>query len=310
MASTAELTIEGRKVPVSNLGKVLYPKTGFTKGDVIDYYVNISPVLLPHLKGRALTLKRYPNGVDGMFFYEKSCPKHRPPWVSTQDVWSEGRNDNIPYCTVEDLPTLVWLANLADLELHTFMALAKAPLRPTTMVFDLDPGAPATIAECCVVALRLRAALRDVGLESFPKTSGSKGLQLYVPLNTPATFDATKGFAHRLAEAQEKDDPKLVVSKMQKNLRDGKVLIDWSQNDDHKTTVCVYSLRAKEQPAVSTPLAWDEVESCAKSKKPGELVFDTKAALRRAESHGDLFAPVLKLKQRLPKSAASGSALV
>ena len=288
---------------MSNLDKVLYPATGFTKGDVINYYVQVSPVLLPHLKGRALTLKRYPNGVDKPFFYEKTCPSHRPAWVKTQGVWSEGRNDSIDYCTVDDLPTLVWLANLADLELHTFLARAKKPQLPTAMVFDLDPGPPATIVECCRVGLRLRAVLESAGLESYAKTSGSKGLQLYIPLNTPTTFNATKTFAHEAAEKLELDDPALVVSRMQKTLRQGKVLIDWSQNDDHKTTVCVYSLRAKERPSVSMPVTWKEVEQCAKQKDPGMLAFEPQDVLARLDSGGDLFAPLLKAKQRLKRRA-------
>ncbi len=303
MSTHAELLVKGRKVPVSNLDKVLYPATGFTKGDVINYYVQVSPVLLPHLKGRALTLKRYPNGVDKPFFYEKTCPSHHPAWVKTQGVWSEGRNDSIDYCTVDDLPTLVWLANLADLELHTFLARAKKPQLPTAMVFDLDPGPPATIVECCRVGLRLRAVLEAAGLESYAKTSGSKGLQLYIPLNTPTTFNATKTFAHEAAEKLELDDPALVVSRMQKTLRQGKVLIDWSQNDDHKTTVCVYSLRATERPGVSMPVTWKEVEQCAKQKDPAMLVFEPRDVLARLDSHGDLFAPLLKAKQRLKRRA-------
>jgi bifunctional non-homologous end joining protein LigD len=296
-----ELEIGGRKLKLSNLDKVLYPKVGFTKGQVIDYYARIAPVVLPHLKNRALTLKRYPNGVEGMFFYEKRCPPHRPPWVKTQPVWSEGNNANIDFCLANDLPTLVWAANLADLELHTYMALAKTPLKPTMMVYDLDPGPPATIVECCRVGLWLRDIFRNLKLECYPKTSGSKGMQLYVPLNTPTTFDVTKQFAHQLAEALEREHPVLVVSKMLKKLRTGKVFVDWSQNDNHKTTVCVYSLRAKERPTVSTPITWEEVEQCADAKDPELLVFDTEAVLQRVEKHGDLFAPVLTQKQKLPK---------
>ncbi|HEX8311277.1 MAG TPA: non-homologous end-joining DNA ligase [Chthoniobacteraceae bacterium] len=293
--------IGGRKLKLSNLDKVLFPKAGFTKGQVIDYYARIAPVLLPHLKNRALTLKRYPNGVEGPFFYEKRCPPYRPEWVKTQPVWSEGNNANIDFCLANDLPTLIWAANLADLELHTYMAMAKTPLKPTMMVYDLDPGPPATIVECCQVGLWLREIFRNMGLDCYPKTSGSKGMQLYVPLNTPATFDQTKEFAHQLAEALEGQHPAMVVSRMLKKLRDGKVFVDWSQNDNHKTTVCVYSLRAKERPTVSTPITWEEVEECLHSKDPEKLVFETEDVIKRVEAHGDLFAPVLKQKQKLPK---------
>lgn len=294
-----EIEVAGRRLKVSNLDKVLYPKAGFTKADVIDYYVRIAPVLLPHLKDRALTLKRYPDGVEGEYFYEKRCPPHRPSWVKTAPIWSEGNQRNIDYCLANDLPTLVWAANLADLELHTSLARAKAPLKPTMMVFDLDPGPPATVVECCEVAIWLRAELDALGLDSFAKTSGSKGLQLYVPLNTRATFERTKALAHELAKQLEREHPERVVSRMLKSLRKGKVLVDWSQNDDHKTTICVYSLRAKDRPTVSTPVEWSEVERCAKKRDPELLVFDSAAVLKRVEKRGDLFAPVLTKKQKL-----------
>lgn len=297
----AELQVAGKRVPVSNLSKVFYPAVGFTKASVIDYYIRISPFLLPHLKNRAVTLKRYPNGVEGPFFYEKSCPSHRPPWLQTQDVWSESRDDAIRYCVINDLPTLVWLANLANLELHTFLALAKKPERPTSIVFDLDPGEPASIIECCKVGLWLRDLLEQHGLDSLAKASGSKGLQIYVPLNTPTTFDATKPFANALAQELERLHPEIVVSRMQKNLRRGKVLIDWSQNDDHKTTACVYSLRAKSRPTVSAPVTWKEVERAHRKKDASVLTFEAGAMLDRVAEVGDLFAPLLKLKQRLPR---------
>ncbi|MGI8965367.1 MAG: non-homologous end-joining DNA ligase, partial [Limisphaerales bacterium] len=267
MRQTSELEVDGKRLQVSNLEKVLYPKTGFTKGQVIDYYIKISPALLPHLENRPLTLKRYPNGVEQPFFYEKKCPSHRPGWVKTAAVWSEGNQDNINFCLANDLSALVWAANLADLELHTFLSRKPKFQTPTMVVFDLDPGPPATIVECCQVALWFKEILDDMKLKSFPKTSGSKGLQIYIPLNTPATFDLTKTFAKKLAEQLERDHPELVVSKMAKILRQGKVLVDWSQNDDHKTTICVYSLRAKEKPTVSTPVSWNEVEQCWKKKK-------------------------------------------
>ena len=292
--------IEGRPVRLSNLGKVLYPEAGFTKGQLIDYYVRIAPVLLPHLKERPLTLKRYPNGVTGMYFYEKNCPSHRPEWVQTAPVWSEGNNKWMKYCLVQDLATLVWCANLADIELHTSLSLAGDTSRPTMIVFDLDPGEPASIVQCCQVGLWIRAIFDRFGLESFPKTSGSKGLQVYVPLNLPVTYEETKPFARELAQVLERQHPDLVVSDMKKALRVGKVFVDWSQNDDHKTTINVYSLRAMARPTVSTPLNWNEVERCLKKADPGLLIFNSDQVLARAEKMGDLFAPVLKLRQKLP----------
>jgi bifunctional non-homologous end joining protein LigD len=301
MPSRAELIVEGKKLSVSNLDKVLYPKVGFTKGQVIDYYIRIAPVLLPHLKDRPLTMKRYPDGVDGEFFYEKNCPSHRPKWVKTAKVWSEGNNQMMNYCLAQDLPTLVWAANLADLELHTSLARKQEISRPTMMVFDLDPGAPADIVQCCQVGLRLRDLLDKMKLKSFAKTSGSKGLQIYVPLNTRATFDQTKDLARALAQYLQGEHPDLVTSNMSKAVRKGKVFVDWSQNDEHKTTICVYSLRAKEEPTVSTPVAWNEVENCLKKKQAGLLKFRSDKVLSRVEKLGDLFAPVEKLKQKLPK---------
>jgi len=299
-----QLTVKGRTLSVSNLDKVLYPKTGFTKGQVIDYYIKVSPALLPHLKDRPITLKRYPEGVEGFFFYEKQCPPHRPAWIKTTPVPAERREaKRIDYCVMNDLPALVWAANLADLELHTFLHRAPAITRPTSLAFDLDPGPPADILLCCQVALWIKEVFDGLGLESFPKTSGSKGLQLFIPLNTPVTYAKTKPFAHALAERLERDHPTAIVSKMQKSLRTGKVLIDWSQNDDHKTTVCAYSLRAREHPTVSTPVRWEEVTQALKSKDPRRLVFESDAVLKRVEKLGDLFAPVLRLKQRLPASA-------
>jgi bifunctional non-homologous end joining protein LigD len=297
--TTQTIEIEGRQLQLSNLNKVLYPETGFTKAQVIDYYVRIAPALLPHLRGRPLTMKRYPEGVTGMHFYEKNCPRHRPEWVKTAPIWSEGNNRWMDYCLVQDLPTLVWAANLADLELHTSLSLAKEILRPTMMVFDLDPGPPADIVLCCQVGLWLREIFDQLELESFPKTSGSKGLQVYVPLNTPVTYDVTKEFAHELARILERQHPDMVVSDMKKSLRTGKVFVDWSQNDDHKTTVCVYSLRAKDKPTVSTPVTWNEVENCLKKKNPALLTFESGKTLERVEKSGDLFEPILKKKQKL-----------
>ena len=301
MPEKAELVVEGKKLAVSNLNKVLYPKVGFTKGQVIDYYIRIAPVLLPHLRDRPLTMKRYPNGVDAEFFYEKNCPSHRPKWVQTAKVWSEGNDRIMHYCLAQDLPTLVWAANLADLELHTSLAKKKDVARPTLMVFDLDPGAPADIVQCCQVGLWLRDLLTKMKLKAFAKTSGSKGLQVYVPLNTSATFDQTKDLSRALAQHLEGEHGSLVTSNMSKALRKGKVFVDWSQNDEHKTTICVYSLRAKEEPTVSTPVTWDEVAYCLKRKKADLLRFRSDKTSSRVEKMGDLFAPVEELKQKLPK---------
>jgi len=300
MPETAELIVEGKKLSVSNLDKVLYPKVAFTKGQVIDYYIRIAPVLLPHLKDRPLTMKRYPNGVDAEFFYEKNCPSHRPKWVKTAKVWSEGNNRTMNYCLAQDLPTLVWAANLADLELHTSLAKKDDVTRPTMMVFDLDPGAPADIVQCCQVGLWLRDLLVKMKLKSFVKTSGSKGLQVYVPLNTSVTFDQTKDLSRALARHLEGEHGNLVTSNMSKSVRKGKVFVDWSQNDEHKTTICVYSLRAREEPTVSTPVTWDEVANCLKKKKVDLLKFRSDKVIARIEKSGDLFAPVEKLKQKLP----------
>jgi bifunctional non-homologous end joining protein LigD len=268
----------------------MYPAIGFTKGQVIDYYTRVAAAVLPHLRGRPLTLKRYPNGVEGEYFYEKNCPSHRPEWVKTEHV------GGIDYCLCDDLATLVWTANLADLELHPSLSLAKRIEYPTAMAFDLDPGEPAGLLECREVALRLRETLGRLGLDCFPKTSGSKGLQVYVPLNSGAvTYEHTKPLSHALARHLEGEHPKLVVSSQKKELRRGKVLIDWSQNDEKKTTVGVYSLRARERPTVSTPLRWEELED------PDALVFEASDVLERVEEHGDLFAPVAELRQELPE---------
>jgi bifunctional non-homologous end joining protein LigD len=292
-----EVEVEGRRLSLSNLDKVMYPASGFTKGQLIDYYTRVAPVLLPHLRDRPLTLKRYPNGVEGGHFYEKQCPSHRPEWVRSEPV--ELSSKTIHFCICDDLPTLVWLANLADLELHPSLSNVPDVERPTVMAFDLDPGPPAGVAECCVVALILRDALGRIGLECFPKTSGSKGIQVYVPLNVDGVdYDrGTKPLSQALARHLEAEHPKLIVSSQKKELRKGKVLIDWSQNDEHKTTVSVYSLRARERPTVSTPLDWAEVEAA----DADALVFEAGDVLERVEERGDLFAPVVELEQRLPE---------
>jgi bifunctional non-homologous end joining protein LigD len=298
--SSTEVEIEGRRLQLSNLEKVLYPDVGFTKGQVIDYFVRIAPALLPHLHDRPLTMKRYPEGVTGFHFYEKNCPQHRPEWVQTARIWSGGNNKWMQYCMVQDLATLVWAANLADLELHTSLSRADNIHRPTMLVFDLDPGPPANIVECCQVGAWVLAIFEELKMKAFAKTSGSKGLQVYVPLNTAVTYEQTKPFAREMARLLEKHRRDFVVSDMKKALRVGKVFVDWSQNDDYKTTVCVYSLRAKERPTVSTPVTWEEVEKCRKKEDASLLVFDSDTVLKRVDKMGDLFAPVLTLKQKLP----------
>jgi bifunctional non-homologous end joining protein LigD len=288
------VVVEGRRLKVSNWDKVLYPQAGFTKGELISYYAQIAPVALAHLRDRPLTLKRYPNGVEAKYFYEKQSPSHRPEWVQT------ARMGDVEYTLAQDRPTLVWLANLADIELHTSLAFAQAPERPTMLVFDLDPGAPAGIVECCEVARVLHGLFEQLGLGSFAKTSGSKGLQVYVPLNVPTSYEQTKPFARRIAELLEQRMPELVVSRMTKRLRPGRVLVDWSQNDAHKTTVTVYSVRARERPTVSTPVTWEEVARCLDEHDERVLTFVVGEVLRRAADLGDLFAPVASLRQKLP----------
>jgi bifunctional non-homologous end joining protein LigD len=301
LSKSQVVEIEGKHLSLTNLDKVLYLATGFTKGQVIDYYARIAPVLLPHLAGRPLTLKRYPEGVDKEYFFEKNATKHRPDWVRTAPVWSEGNQRNVNYILANDLATLIWIANLASIELHPSLSLAKEIMCPRSMVFDLDPGPPANIVQCCQVGIWLRDIFEHFGLQSFPKTSGSKGLQVYVPLNSPTSYEVTKSFAHALARLLENDHRELVVSDMKKQLRVGKVLVDWSQNDEHKTTVSVYSLRAREHPTVSTPVKWEEVEQALKKKDATLLVFEAGQVLDRVQKMGDLFEPVLTLKQKLPK---------
>jgi bifunctional non-homologous end joining protein LigD len=285
---------------------VLYPKAGFTKAEVIDYYARIADAIVPHLKGRPLTLKRFPDGVDAFNFYEKRCPEHRPAWVKTARVMAD-RVGEIDFCVCDNTATLIWMAQLAALELHPSLAKSSNVDRPTVLAFDLDPGPPADVLDCCRVAIRLRDLFADLGLESFPKTSGSKGMQVYVPLNQPRVgYERTSPFAHAIALLLEKQSPKEVVSKMTKKLRRGKVFVDWSQNNRHKTTVAVYSLRAKQRPTASTPLEWDEVESALRSGEHERLSFEAGEVVQRFEKRGDLFAPVLKLRQPLPEAPTSG----
>jgi bifunctional non-homologous end joining protein LigD len=274
---------------------------------VIDYYARIAGALVPHLAGRPLTLKRYPEGVDASFFFEKRCPKHRPDWVSTAAVWVDRRAGEIDFCVCDDRATLVWLAQLAALELHPSLSMAARLERPTVLAFDLDPGPPADILDCARVALRLRRLFADLGVECFAKTSGSKGMQVYVPLNSATDYAESKPYARTIARLLEKETPDEVVSRMAKDQRRGKVFVDWSQNDQKKTTVAVYSLRARDRPTVSTPLDWEEVERAADADDDAAaLSFEADEVLARLDEHGDLFAPVLEMKQDLPGVDALG----
>ena len=308
MSTPTIVEVEGRKLKLTNLDKILYPAAGFTKGQVVDFFVRIAPVLVPHLTGRALTMKRYPEGVDQEYFFEKNAPMHRPDWVKTAPIWSESNHRTVNYILANDLPTLVWIANLASIELHPSLALAADIRTPTMIVFDLDPGPPANIVQCAQVGLWVRAIFDHFGLKSFPKTSGSKGMQIYIPLNSKTSYEQTKSFAHAVARLLEHEHPELVVSDMKKAVRTNKVFVDWSQNDEHKTTISVYSLRARERPTVSTPVTWEEVEQALKKKDAGRLVFEAADVLARVEKIGDLFEPLLTLKQKLPQLEGLGGA--
>lgn len=301
MKTTQRLRVGNRALEVSNLDKVFFPSIGFTKGDLIDYYRKVAPVVLPYLKRRPVTLKRYPDGVAGGFFYEKRCPPHRPEWIRTIKMRRMRDNKDVEYCAVESAAALVWAANLGNLELHATLGREPDLGRPTAVVFDLDPGPPAGILECTEVALRLNELFDAIGLKTWCKTSGSKGMQLYIPLNSKASFEDTAGFALWAARQLEAQTPDRVVTKMKKELREGKVLIDWSQNDGHKTTVCVYSVRARPRPTVSTPVTWDEVKKALHRGNPDLLMFDTRDVLARIGSQGDLFEPTRKVRQKLPK---------
>ena len=294
MSETVAVDVEGRTLRLSNLDKVLYPEIGLTKGEIISYYTAVSPFLLPHLAGRPLTVKRYPSGVDGQFFYEKNASRGKPDWVRTVRLPAPGstkNRDEIDYIVVEELATLVWLANLAALELHTpqWTVGPRGGVRGADqLVLDLDPGAPAAIGECCRVALLLRDALAGDGLTAVAKTSGSKGMQLYAAIKeTPS--DTVNAYAHELAKRLEAEHPDLVVSRMTKALRPGKVLVDWSQNNAAKTTVSVYSLRARPTATVSCPVTWDEVEAGA----DGTPLSFTQADVLGRIADGDLFEPLL-----------------
>ena len=302
MASSRQVEVDGRELKLTNLDKVLYPKAGFTKGEVVDYYAKVAPAMVPHLSGRAVTLRRFPEGVEDLdaAFFEKRCPKHRPKWVKTARVEAGPHAGMIDFCVCDGLPTLVWMAQLASIELHPSLSLARAPTRPTVLAFDLDPGPPADIVDCCRVALRLRDMFGHFGVECFPKTSGSKGLQVYVPLNDKVHYETTKPFAKAIAQLLEKQTPDQVVSKMKKVEREGKVFVDWSQHHQRKTTIAVYSLRARERPTASTPVNWDEVEAVRRQRRRQLTRLRSRRRPRTHRPLGDLFAPVLELRQELP----------
>ncbi|HEU4658674.1 MAG TPA: non-homologous end-joining DNA ligase [Capillimicrobium sp.] len=299
--SSEPLEVGGRELRIANLGRVLYPQTQTTKAELLDYYVRVAPAMLPHLRDRLLHLHRYPEGVTGPRFWQKGCPDFRPEWMPTAPVWSRDKGEHIEYCVINEVAALLWAVNIGSLELHTSLHRRDALERPTVIAFDLDPGEGAGLVECCEVALWVRDVLEGVDLRAWPKTSGGKGLQLYVPLNDDdVTYAVTKPLSHRVAELLEAREPDRVVSRMARALRRGKVLIDWSQNTTHKSMVCAYSARAKERPTVSTPVTWAEVEAVVDAGDPSALVFELADVLARVEEHGDLFAGVLTERQPLP----------
>ncbi len=305
-STSVEVEVEGRQLKLSNFDKVLYPEAGFTKGQVIDYYTRVAPALLPHLAGRPVTFTRWPDGVEGQQFFEKNSARHAPEWVRRVTIPSPGSSkgrETLEMVVLENVADLAWSANLAALELHVPQWRVDdegVPVLPDLLVLDLDPGPGAGIVECCAVADRLRARLLDDGLEPLVKTSGSKGMQVYAPITCEDALHPSR-YAKELARELSAETPDDVVWRMEKALRPGKVLVDWSQNDDSKTTVCVYSLRAKERPTVSTPVEWDEVERALEEGDPELLSFDYRAVLERVEERGDLFAPVLSERQELPE---------
>ena len=297
--SSGVLRVGGRRLPIRNLDRVVFPRTGTTKGQLLDYYVRIADVMLPHLRERLLHMHRYPEGVDGPRFWQKGCPEHRPDWLPIAPVWSRDKRANIDFCVVNELPALLWAVNIGSIELHTSLHLRAELERPTVIAFDLDPGEGVGLLECCEVALRINALFDRLGFRSLAKTSGSKGLQVYLPLNGDASYDDTKPLARLVAELLERETPGAVVSRMARAQRTGKVLVDWSQNTQHKSMVCVYSVRAKERPTVATPVTWEEVTGAVDAGDAGSLTFDMEDVVERVARHGDLFADVLTVRQAL-----------
>jgi bifunctional non-homologous end joining protein LigD len=304
MDADGEFDVGGRRLRIRNLDRVVFPRAGTTKGHLLDYYVRIADTMLPHLRDRLLHMHRYPEGVEGPRFWQKACPEHRPEWVPTAPVWSRDKQANIDYCVVTELATLLWAVNLGSIELHTSLHLRHDLHSPTVIAFDLDPGGGTGLLECCEVALRLRDLFASLQLRSFVKTSGSKGLQVYVPLNEQVSYAETKPVSRAIAELLEAETPDAVVSAMARRLRAGRVLVDWSQNTEHKSMVCAYSVRAKRRPTVSTPLAWPEVEEALDRTDPRLLSFEMADVLERVDRHGDLFEGVLTTRQRLAAPAA------
>jgi bifunctional non-homologous end joining protein LigD len=303
-ATQAEFEVDGRRLRITSLDRVIFPQTATTKADLLAYYIRVAPVLLPHLRDRLLHMHRYPEGVTGPRFWQKQCPDHRPEWLPTAPVWSAEKQANIDYCVANEVAAVIWAVNIGSLELHTSLHERDDLHRPTALAFDLDPGTGADVLTCCEVAIALRTILDELGLRSFAKTSGSKGLQVYAPLNTPVSYAQTKPFARAVAELLERDHPDLIVARMARSERAGKVLVDWSQNTEHKSTVCAYSVRAKDRPTVSTPVSWDEVQDALRAGAPARLVFETTDVVERVERDGDLFEPVLTMRQRLPAAVA------
>jgi len=293
------LDVAGRQLTIRHLDRVVFPHTGKTKGELLDYYVRVADAMLPHLRDRLLHMHRYPEGVEGPRFWQKACPEHRPDWLPTVGVWSRDKQADIDYCVVNELAALLWAVNLGSIELHTSLHRTDDQQRPTTLAFDLDPGEGVGILECCEVALRLRELLVGVELRSYAKTSGSKGLQVHVPLNTDVGYAATKPLSRSIAELLETAVPEAIMSRMARSLRPGKVLVDWSQKTEHKSMVCAYSVRAKQRPTVSTPVEWKEIESALDAGNPDALVFEMADVLERAAELGDIFAPMLTARQEL-----------
>jgi len=305
MAARTELDVGGRRLAIGHLDRVVFPRTGTTKGELLDYYVRVADAMLAHLRDRLLHMHRYPEGVEGPRFWQKGCPEHRPEWIPTAPVWSRDKGEAIEFCVVQELAALLWAVNIGSIELHTSLHRRDDLHRPTVLAFDLDPGPGAGLLECAEVALRVRALLAGLGLAAWPKTSGGKGLQVYVPLDGAATYAQTKPVARTVAEVLEAQTPERVVSRMARSLRAGGVLVDWSQNTEHKSMVCAYSVRARERPTVSTPLRWSEVEAAVGSGDAGALVFEMGDVLERLAAHGDLFAPVLAERQALRVGGAA-----
>jgi bifunctional non-homologous end joining protein LigD len=300
-----ELVVDGRRLAIANLDRVVFPQAGTTKAQLLDYYLRVADAMLPHLRDRLLHMHRYPEGVGGPSFWQKACPEFRPEWIQTVPVWSRDKHDNIEFCVIDETAALLWAVNIGSIELHTSLHRRDDLHRPTAMAFDLDPGEGVGLPECCAVGLRIRDLFAGVGLLSLPKTSGGKGLQVFVPLNSEVTYAQTKPVARGVAEMLEAQTPDRVVSRMAKALRRGKVLVDWSQNTEHKSMVCAYSVRARPRPTVSTPVTWEEVEGVAGGGEPAGLVFEIGDVPGRIEEHGDLFAPVLTRRQEL-RPAAGG----